>query len=221
MLLNKILLPVKSKFYNSPLREKFYKANARLRLRNKNFTILSNNCWAWSVYEDVGLPYDTPTIGLYFFANCYLKFLQRLEYYLQCKLEFKRDSLYDEGNRRIAFSDFIYPIGKLDDLEIHFFHYKTEEEAFQKWNKRVQRIHFDNLFIAGSDKDLCTPEHIRQFDALPYKNKVFFSAKNYPELKSVVWLQSFAGQGSIGDIATHRWPCRKYFDVVKWLNCRK
>ena len=217
-MINKMLLPLKSKLYNSQAREMLYRAKSRLRLRNKKFTIISNNCWAWSVYEDMGQPYNTPTIGLYFFAPCYLKLLQNLKHYLECKLDFKRDSLYEEGNKRISKCSHFYPIGVLDDIEIHFLHYKTEEDALAKWNKRVRRVNFDNLFIAGSDKDLCTPQYIAQFDLLPYKNKVFFSAKNYPGLKSVVWLQSYSKEESIGDIATHRWPCRKYFDVVKWLN---
>ncbi|MBS1731249.1 MAG: DUF1919 domain-containing protein [Bacteroidetes bacterium] len=191
---------------------------ARLKIRNKNFTIISNNCWAWSIYEDLGMAYTTPTIGLYFFMPCYLKFISNLPHYLQTPLSFKRDSIYEEGNMRLSKNKQFYPVGQLGDIEIHFLHYHTEEEALAKWKKRVARVNFDNLFIAGSDIDLCTPQHIQSFNNLPYKNKVFFSAKPYPEFKSVVWLKYYREQPTIGDITKYRWPCRKYFDVVNWLN---
>ena len=37
------------------------------------FTIISNNCWAGLVYQHFGLPYNTPTAGLFFFAQDYLE----------------------------------------------------------------------------------------------------------------------------------------------------
>ena len=30
-----------------------------------------------------------------------------------------------------------YPLGLLDDIEIHFTHYKSEEEAHEKWERRT------------------------------------------------------------------------------------
>ena len=40
--------------------------------------------------QDIGMQYNTPTLGLYFFAADYIEFLQHLEYYLKdSKLYFK------------------------------------------------------------------------------------------------------------------------------------
>lgn len=44
-------------------------------LIGKSFTILSNNCWGGHVYRYFSLPYLTPTIGLYFYPDDYLKFI--------------------------------------------------------------------------------------------------------------------------------------------------
>lgn len=33
-----------------------------------------------------------------------------------------------------------YPIGRIKDVDIHFLHYENEEEAYEKWNKRKERM---------------------------------------------------------------------------------
>lgn len=38
-------------------------------LTRSDFSIISNNCWAGTVYRYFGLPYQSPTAGLYFFWN--------------------------------------------------------------------------------------------------------------------------------------------------------
>jgi uncharacterized protein (DUF1919 family) len=133
-------------------------------------------------------------------------------------LTFKSDSVYPLANERRERKK--YPIGVLDDIEIHFLHYKNEEEAFEKWNRRARRLNFDNLFVAYSDVDLCTEQHIKEFDSMEFEHKVFFSAKNHDDIRSLVWLKCFNDKPFIGDISTHRWSYRKYFDVVKWLNAK-
>lgn len=47
----------------------------RMKLNRADFTVISNNCWAGSVYRYFGLPYLSPTAGLYFFASDYIKFI--------------------------------------------------------------------------------------------------------------------------------------------------
>lgn len=218
MFSNKIIKLIKSRLYNSELREKLYRIKSRLKLKNRSFTIISNNCWAWSVYEDLGVKYNTPTVGLFFYAPCYIKFLSNLYFYLDQPLLFKQTSKYELANIRRSKSQNFYPIGLLGDVEIHFLHYISKEDALEKWNRRKQRINFKNLFIVFSEVDLCELKHIKAFDNLFFLNKVFFSAKNHLGIRSQVWLKCYQDKEVIGDIVTHRWPYRKYFDVVRWLN---
>lgn len=56
-----------------------------------------------------------------------------------------------------------------------FVHYKTSEEALEKWETRKRRIDPDNLYIIGCEKDGCTYETIQRFDKLPYKNKAILT----------------------------------------------
>lgn len=71
------------------------------------------------------------------------------------------------------------PIGVLDDIEIYFLHYKTEKEAFEKWNRRKSRIHWDNIFVKVTEQNGYIIEQIKQFDKLPYKDKFIFAHKDY------------------------------------------
>ena len=41
------------------------------KLLNKKFTIISNNCWGGWVYREFAVPYQTPTIGLFFLASVF------------------------------------------------------------------------------------------------------------------------------------------------------
>lgn len=196
--------------------ESIYQKRVRGRLKNKNFSIISNNCWGGSVYEDFGLNYTSPTIGLFFFAPCYIKFITDLKMNLSTPLRFVNTSKYDRGEYLQSLNR--YPIGMLnDEIEIHFLHYNTEEEAIEKWNRRVARVNYDNLFFSFSDNEICTIEEIISFDKIPYK-KVFFSAEKIEGISSLVHIPSWSKDRGVGNLYDHRWKYRKHFNVVKWLN---
>lgn len=60
----------------------------RAKLERTDFTIISNNCWAGSVYRRYGLPYLSPTAGLYFFADDFVRFAGALRRYTSAPLRF-------------------------------------------------------------------------------------------------------------------------------------
>lgn len=195
------------------LPENIYDWKARRRLENKDFTLVSNNCWGSKVYQDLKLKYNTPFIGLFLFAPCYITLLEDFTKIYE-ELEFTKTSKYNIKN-------FNYPIALMDDVEVHFMHYKTEKEAELKWMKRVKRINSENIFFQFSDRDLCTYNHLKRFNSLPYANKVCFTAKRYPELKSTIYLEEFGGEPYIGNIYQYSYIVKRHFDVVDWLNCNK
>jgi uncharacterized protein (DUF1919 family) len=150
-------------------------------LKRTDFSIISNNCWGGFVYQYYGLPYRTPFIGLFLFPSDYLKLLQNLRHYLDQDLVFigpdqtrYRDDLI-KWNRLGA-----YPIGRLDDIEIHFQHFTSDREAREKWTRRLSRLNAENLIVKFCDRDGCTRADIALFDALPYERKICMTAKAYP-----------------------------------------
>lgn len=197
-------------------RNALYLKKARKKLRNKDFSIISNNCWGGSVYEDFGLDYKTPTVGLFFFAPCYLEFLNDLENNLREEMKFVDHSKYKKGNDLQKQNR--YPIGLLKgSIEIHFLHYKTEAEALEKWKRRAGRVNFNNLYVSFSDSEAITNEQVKMYDQMNYK-KIFFASKKIPGIQSLVFLKSYKGLPGIGNIYDERWKYRKDFNVVKWLN---
>lgn len=197
------------------LKKKHYKNVGLINV--KQFTIISSNCWGGSVYEDLKIQYSTPTVGLFFFAPCFISFLKDLNLYIASTPKFINRSKYPEANSFIE-SQFWYPIGLLNEnVEIHFLHYKSEKEALEKWERRKQRIVWENLHIACTDRDRMTAELMKEFDHLPFKNKILFSAKSYLGIKSLVVLKSFNKCKSVGDLYMEREKVSKNFKIYKWI----
>ena len=188
------------------------------RVRKLDFTIVSSNCWGTKIYQELGLPYNTPFIGMFFYAPCYIKLLGNIRGYLQFGISFTEKSKYDEANEA-RISNNYYPIGLINgDIEIHFLHSQDATECLNKWNRRLSRMNWNNLFISFTDRDLCNEEILKSFDSLPYKNKVCFTAQNYPDLKSCVQLPEFEDESYVGDIYTNFDVSKKHFNIIDWLN---
>lgn len=150
---------------------------------NKEFVIISNNCWGGEVYQWYERPYNSPFIGLFLYGSCYYKLLTNFNHYMKQKLEFIEKSKYPEPNR-----PWTYPIAKLDDIEIHFSHYDSKEIAREKWERRTARLlkikDKNNYYFKICEKD-GNDTFIEDFHKLPYKNKISFSRKNYKSLRKL------------------------------------
>jgi len=163
-----------------PLTDKFNFLN-RIGLKNRDFTIISDNCWGGSVYQHFAMQYRTPFVGLFLFPPCYVKLLQDFQKHMTSELRFKDPLLsrYREKSEETGSPG--SPLGVLgDDIEIHFLHYRSEDEARQKWDKRKRRINYDNILFKFCDRLEPSPGLIRQFDQLPFSNKLCFTIRPYP-----------------------------------------
>lgn len=135
----------------------------RRRLKNTDFTIISNNCWGGVCYEYFGLPKLSPTIGCYFFAADYVKFCSRLKHYVSLKLEIvpiEKSRYYEqlkEKNNEHAI------IGKLDDLEIIFLHYTDPRVVIEKWERRTSRINWEHIILKFSYQNNCDDGLVEAF----------------------------------------------------------
>ncbi len=144
----------------------------------KGFSIISQNCIGGVVYHDMGMMFASPTINLYFKATGFIKFVLGIEKYMNQEPRM----LWGEE----------YPIGFLDDIEIHFQHYSSCTEAREKWEERKKRINLKKIIILSTDRDGFSEEVYEQWKKIPYP-KVLFSATErnaagtiyYPEYKDV------------------------------------
>lgn len=189
------LKPLLQKARNARIKYDRYKEckKRRKQLNSTDFTIISNNCWGGLVYQYFGLPYNTPIAGCGFMDEDYLKFLEKFDYYISLQLVFvpyessKRYNYYKLKNIDRPSC----PIAMLDDIEVCFTHYASEEEAREKWERRCKRINKDKMLVKMSQRYTSSAEILERFEKLPYSNKICFTESEYmgeefvyiPELK--------------------------------------
>jgi uncharacterized protein (DUF1919 family) len=170
------------------------------------------------MYHKFGLAYSTPTIWTYIFPEEYIRFLENLRWYLKQSLKFKKETKHPMAQRFCKVMNRNYPIGVLGgDVEVHFMHYRSEEEAFAKWNRRTKRVNLKNLFVVFSDGVEFKEELLERYEKLPFKHKIFFSSKPFSNYKSTVFVKDYANAAHVYD-STHNRKYEKYLDLVKWLN---
>lgn len=199
---------------------KIYKATMgriqNLRVKNKDITIISNNCWAGIFYRNHNLKYLSPTLGLFFMAEDYIKLIYDIKNYMNHELEFisLEESNYKEYLKKLNYHA---PIGKLKDIEIMFLHYQSEEEAKEKWNRRKERINWDRVIYKFSDQNMCTYEHLKKFDELKVDYKICFTTRNYDGIKSIPLKKYQNFECVPNDIKGYK----KYFNMYQFIKNMK
>ena len=190
---------------------RIYKELKKRKLKNYNPTIISSNCNGGIIYHDLNLPFNSPTINLSMDTDDFIKLVSNMKYYLGQEIVEIEDKNYQ------------FPCGMLDDIKIRFNHYDTFEEAVYKWNERKKRINWDNIYIMGIDGDKASYSSLKKFDKLPYKNKVIFTHRDYPEIKSSYKISGFEDKDEVGVLIYFKksFFIRRYlddFDYVSFLN---
>lgn len=206
------------------LRRQLKLIKANLLLKNKDFTLLTDNCLAGAIYHDFGMQFRTPLINGAFSPEDYIKFLKKPKYYLSLDLVFiSNKELLPPFYRKDC------PVARLGDIHFRFSHYHVSEDMIRIiWNKRKNRINWDNLYIIMTEKKECTIEHMKEFDSLPYRNKLILTCRHYSELKNAFYVKGFEEIGYIDnllkDMSGFLHITKKYydqFDFVTWLNSGK
>ena len=183
-----------------------YKKKKLNRLKNRDFTVIGSNCNGMFMYYDLGLEYLTPTVNLSIEMNDFVKMVKNLKWYMDQELTEVKE-------------EYKCPVGLLGDIRIYFIHYNSFEEGKLKWEERKQRINWDNIFIVGTERDGCTYETIRDFEQLPYKNKVIFTHVDYPEFSSAHHIKGFEEKEELGTITNYKKQAfkRRYLDDFNYV----
>lgn len=162
------------------------------------------------------MPYASPTVGMYFFTEEYIRFLSDLEknIYLPFKVinaaeSRYHDVLHEKGQDHLL-------VGVLgEDIEIVLMHYRDRDEAIEKWNRRVERVNLDNLIVKLSEMNLCTEDHLRKFCSLPFDKKVLFTAKHHDGLEGQVVVKRYTRNNEISNDTLYY---SRHIDLEKLIN---
>jgi len=192
----------------------------KLRLKNRRFILLSNNCWGYEIYRALGRQYNTPFVGLFLFPECYVRFLENFEKCIYLPLGFTKTSKYVKECTSIT-----YPIGLLNnDIEIHFLHYSSESEALEKWSRRIGRLKRDiksnvPIFVKFCDRDCCSKEQLSMFHSLPFENKLSIGVNPLSAANHLCQPKMKASEGVfvLDGLSLYR-KRYHYFDISCWLS---
>lgn len=185
----------------------------RSRLKDREITILSSNCLGGLLYDQMGLKFLSPTINTLITSDQFVRFLLDYEAYL------KKELVFIESERP-------YPVAQLGDIQIHFAHYKTAEEAAACWRRRKGRIRKEQLFVLLNDRDGVTDEDLCRLDESGLKNVLVFTANKNLNHRCTFYVPCQDKDGMIGNLMMKSWITGKmvverYFDFVGWFNQEK
>lgn len=122
--------------------------------------IICNNCLGAIILHDLGLPFNTPTVNL-FFSNSdeYLYFVNHLA-------EFQNLDFIDLKDK------YNYPAGQLEfdghTIDVVFMHYSSFEHGRSKWLERMNRVKLEDVFILYESPQ-ASPSFIENFSKIKFK----------------------------------------------------
>lgn len=187
----------------------YFRYKQRKRLKNKHFTLLTGNCVGGYLYHELGLPFRSPTINMMILNQDFKKFILNLDHYLSLVPTPCVDQRYPN-----------VPSASLDDIILHFTHYSSSSEGIDAWEKRKQRIDFNNIYVIISDIDL-TDDDIHELKNAKCKKLVVMTARNL-ELDYCLYLPVFKEKKHVGELLgktiSGKWKFEQYFDFVGWVN---
>ena len=154
-------------------------------------------------------------MNFYFSAEDYVKFVSKYKEYLE------NGKLVDVTKPGEKVKVAIEIEG--ESIIANAIHYKTADDFIEKWNQRKVRVNYDNCFFMMNDRNGFCEEHLRAFDSLPYKNKVCFVHKEYPQYGTAFYIKGSEKEDMVKTMTEYKRKLgikRRYddFDFVSWLN---
>lgn len=187
--------------------------NTENRKRLTNFTpsLICSNCTGGFLYHWLGLRFNSPFINLYMTNEDFVSALENWDYFIRGEIKEVRNSGYP------------YPVGEgYGGVKIHFVHYKSFSDALAKWKERRERINEANMGIMLTNWGGVNLTLLERFDQLPFKHKVVFVDRPYPQIRSAFCLRGFSKVKGVKNIyATQYIDGRRYidqFDYVSFIN---
>lgn len=187
----------------------------RNRLTNRTLTIIVSNCTGGFLYHWLGLEFRSPFINLYMTPEDFLIAVENFEEFINTPIREYKNNDYD------------YPVGiGAYETKIHFMHYPSFDIAVTTWNKRCKRIDTHNICIIMSNWGGQDTKQLERFEKLPFKNKIVFTDREFPEYSSAFCLKGYdCKNGHNGNVyATQTITGKRYidqFDYVSFFNQMK
>lgn len=165
-------------------------ANAANGVNGDGVSFISQNCIGGVLYHDLGLQFLSPTVNVFIPEPGFVKLVRDLRYYMEQELVMR----WGEE----------YPIGMLDDVEVHFMHYETCKEAKEAWEKRKARINWDKIFVIATDRNGFDDAIFEEWKKISYPKILFTAQKKYASEADSVYFPGYEGNGFVPDLIPNR-----------------
>ena len=194
----------------------------QIQNKNKDFTLIAQNCIGGVIYSDLNMEFRSPTINMFIEDENFVKLCENVAHYMRVEPEPITDRFVDPVDESI-----VYPKIKVDDIELCCLHYKDCEDAIRAWNRRRARVNLNNVYVIANTWNLHDRvDLIERLTRLEYKTIIFSEKKyDYPQclqLPGDFWkLDSrYIIRPNITDMipnSNYKY-FEKFFNFVKWLN---
>lgn len=181
---------------------------------NSHPSIIANDCCGGVIYNNMGLPFTSPTIKLYINNEDFMLFCKYIEDFMESEIE------YSSNN------DFSYPVGELKCVhgivKVYFMHYESFESAKICWERRKSRIDFRNIFVLMNAGPNVSDDVLKEFSNLKFKKILLSSGIDTNVYSDCLNLDCYE-KGFKGPLVKYRnciSPIR-YLDEYKWFDIFK
>ena len=165
------------------IKDTYFKYTGKIRqkkIKDKKFTIISNNCWGGIIYRNHHIPYQSPTCGLFFMAPEYIKFIYNIKDYLYNEIveinieeskykEYLKQIKYDA---LIVFSKRIQNALKEEGYNSLLLHFYPEDADFS--------LLFSNGF-STSRRKVKADQFLRELSQQPESDRRQFLLEQYDD----------------------------------------
>lgn len=182
-----------------------------IKLKESNFSIVSNNCWGGVIYHTLGLECLSPFRNLFVLDKDYLKLLQNLTLYMKCEPRMDHWSVDIHSGQR-------YPVLMLEDVKIHCNHTPDPEQAIVDWNRRVKRLNYENILVEMYTESVDVAEEFNKI--FGYNRKICFVPFESDCKKGLVHLNLLPGQKEFWEAVNSNATIGKNgleYDIIKLL----
>tara|TARA_R110000737_G_C14613029_1_gene491342 strand:+ start:791 stop:1621 length:831 start_codon:yes stop_codon:yes gene_type:complete len=184
------------------------------RIKNHDFSIISDNCWGREMYQFLGLPCNTPTAGMGIEKD-YLDFIENLNSKSAHEV-IELDKTHCEG-----ITGTIYPVGRSPYAKIHFLHYDRFDIAQRLFRMRFKKINTKSLYYKiDFDYYGCRKkEDIERWNKMKLPNSVaFYSDDTLKFYSGKIHNGVYIKKKNIPENNYIFGYTQKYFDYITWIN---
>ncbi len=194
----------------------------RKRIHKRSFTLISQNCVGGVIYHMLDMPFKTPTINLYINDEDFVKLAENPRYYFSIEPEPLLEKYIEPTDEQVN-----YPLIKVGDITVYCRHYNSCKEAIDSWNRRRERIDYNNIYVIATSWNLHeSAELIERIGKCGYPNVIFtyekYDLPNCVYLKGDKWKKDKRGfvKPAIPNYSKNGYirNFEELFDFPKWIN---